>query len=99
MHRLYHLTICKARINKELQEHAAVERRQEAEEKQLCTVVGQHLKRGMPVKTVARMLDTSPILDDPGKKVFQEWVDVAALRADTEERPLKMRRREDAVGN
>ena len=101
MHRLYHLTICKARINKELREHALVKRRQEEDEKRLCNVVGQKLKLGMPVDTVAHMLDASPLLSDAGKKVFREWVDVAYLRAAAdEERPLKTRRREktDSVG-
>ena len=94
MHRLYHSTICKARINKELREHALVERRQEEDEKRLCNVVGQKLKIGMTVDTVAHMLDASPLLSDAGKKVFREWVDVAYLQAAAdEERPLKMRRR------
>ena len=98
MHRLYHLTICKARINKELGEHSAVERRQEEEEKQLCNVVGQKLKLGTSAETVGRMLDKSPLLNDAGKAIFREWVDVAALRAAAEERSAKRRRLESTDG-
>ena len=98
MHRLYHLTICKSRIPKVLREYKLVERRQEEEEQHLCEIVGQHLKRGIPAETVAGMLDKSPLLDEAGKSVYREWVDVACLRAD--EPPLKTRRREkiDGVG-
>ena len=98
MHRLYHLTVCKSRIPKVLQEYTLVERRQEEEEQHLCEIVGQHLKRGIPAETVAGMLDKSPLLDEAGKSVYRDWVDVARLRAD--EPPLKMRRREktDGVG-
>ena len=98
MHRLYHLTICKSRIPKVLREYTLVERRQEEEEQHLCEIVGQHLRRGIPAETVAGMLDKSPLLDEAGKSVYRDWVDVACLRAD--EPPLKMRRREktDGVG-
>ena len=98
MHRLYHLTICKSRIPKVLREYTLVERRQEAEEQHLCEIIGKHLRRGIPAETVASMLDKSPLLDEAGKSVYRDWVDVACLRAD--ERPLKMRRREktDSVG-
>ena len=50
------------------------------------------------VQTVAGMLDKSPLLNEAGKSVYWDWVDVACLRAD--ELPLKMRRREktDGVG-
>ena len=99
MHRLYHLTVCKSRIPKVLQEYTLVERRQEEEEQHLCEIVGQHLKRGIPAETVAGMLDKSPLLDEAGKSVYRDWVDVACLRAD--EPPLKMRRRKktDNVGS
>ena len=50
------------------------------------------------MQTVAGMLDKSPLLNEAGKSVYWDWVDVACLRAD--EPPLKMRRREqnDCVG-
>ena len=93
MHRLYHLTICKARIPKVLREYTIVGGRQEREEDQLCEIVGQHLKRGIPAETVAAMLDHSPLLNEAGKNVYREWVDVACLRAD--EPLLTTRRREE----
>ena len=96
MHRLYHLTICKARINSGLKEHAIVERRQEEEESQLCDIIGQYLKQGVAADTVAHMLDQSPLLNDSGKHVFRTWVDVACLRvAKDEQPPLKARRRRE----
>ena len=97
MHRLYHLTICKARINSGLKEHAIVERRQEEEESQLCDIIGQYLKQGVAADAVAHMLDNSPLLNDSGKHVFRTWVDVACLRvAKDEQPPLKARRRRES---
>ena len=71
MHRLYHLTICKARINSGLKEHAIVERRQEEEEHQLYDIIDQYLKRGVAADAVAPMLNNSPRLNDSGEIVFQ----------------------------
>ena len=89
MHRLYHLTICKSRFPKVLREYKLVERRQEEEEQHLCEIVGQQLKCGIPAAIIAGMLDESPVLDENGKNVFRDWVDVACLRAD--EPPPKTR--------
>ena len=52
----------------------------------------------IPAAIIAGMLDESPVLDEAGKNVFRDWVDVACLRADAP--PLKLSRREktDCVG-
>ena len=55
----------------------------------MCEIVGQQLKCGILAAIIAGMLDESPVLDETGKNVFRDWVDVACLLAD--EPPLKMK--------
>ena len=92
MHRVYHIVVAKSRVSESLQAHSALERRQEQEEKELCEQIAGILARGVPRAHLASAINENPMLATGCKRIFREWIDVAALRVANEECPAKVMR-------
>ena len=90
MHRVYHIVVAKSRVSESLQAHSALERRQEQEEMELCEQIAGILARGVPRGYLASAIHENPMLTTGCKRIFREWIDVAALRLTSEECPTKV---------
>ena len=90
MHRVYHIVVAKSLVSESLQAHSALERRQEQEEKELCEQIAGILARGVPRAYLASAIHENPMLTTGCKRIFREWIDVAALRLTSEECPTKV---------
>ena len=85
MHRVYHIVVAKSLVSESLQAHLALERRQEQEEMELCEQIAGILARGVPRAYLASAIHENPMLTTGCKRIFREWIDVAALRLTSEE--------------
>ena len=92
MHRLYYLVVAKSRISESRTAHSALEVRQEQEEDELCEKIAGVLAHGLPRAHLASAMNNSPVLTTGCKRIFREWIDVAALRVANEECPTKVMR-------
>ena len=92
MHRLFHVVVAKSRIAKSLKAYAALEVRQVQDEEELCARIARMLENGVPAARITSIMDKSPALSTARKRIFPQWVDVAALRAASEGSPAKVRR-------
>ena len=90
MHRVYHIVVAKSLVSESLQAHSALERRQEQEEMELCEQIAGILARGVPRAYLANAIHENPMLTTGCKRIFREWIDVAALRLTSEECPTKV---------
>ena len=80
MHRLYHIIVARSRISESRKAHLTLEKRQEREEDELCERIVGILTQGVPAARLASAMDDSPVLSPGCKRIFREWIDVAALR-------------------
>ena len=64
--------------------------RQEQEEGELCEKIAGILEHGVPRARLASAMDANPVLTTGCKRIFREWIDVAALRLTSEECPTKV---------
>ena len=92
MHRVFHIVVAKSRVSESLQAHSALERRQEQEEGELCQKIAGILAHGVPRAHLASAMDANPALTRGCKRIFRQWIDVAALRVANEECPAKVMR-------
>ena len=90
MHRVYHIVVPKSLVSESLQAPSALERRQEQEEMELCEQIAGILARGVPRAYLASAIHENPMLTTGCKRIFREWIDVAALRLTSEECPTKV---------
>ena len=100
MHRLYHIIVARSRISESRKAHLTLEKRQEQEEDELCERIAGILAHGVPRARLASAMDDNPVLTTGCKRIFRQWIDVAALRVASEECPAKvMRLVEDERGS
>ena len=92
MHRLYHLVVAKSRISESRTAHSSLELRQKREEDELCEKIAGILSHGVPRAHLASAMDANPALTRGCKRIFRQWIDVAALRVANEECPAKVTR-------
>ena len=98
MHRLYHIVVARSRISESHKAHLTLEKRQEQEEDELCERIAGILAHGVPRARLASAMDENPVLTTGCKKIFRQWIDVAALRVANEECPAKVRLVEGECG-
>ena len=84
--------VAKSRISESLQAHLALGLRQEQEEGELCEKIAGILAHGVPRARLASAMDENPVLTTGCKRIFRQWIDVAALRVASEECPAKVMR-------
>ena len=92
MHRLYHIVVARSRISESHKAHLTLEKRQEQEEDELCERIAGILAHGVPRARLASAMDENPVLATGCKRIFREWIDVAALRLTSEECPPEVMR-------
>ena len=80
MHRLYHIIVARSRISESRKAHLTLEKRQEQEEDELCERIAGILAHGVPRARLASAMDENPVLTTGCKRIFRQWIDVAALR-------------------
>ena len=91
MHRLYHIIVARSRISESRKAHLTLEKRQEQED-ELCERIAGILAHGVPRARLASAMDENPVLTTGCKRIFREWIDVAALRQGNDAcRPKAMR--------
>ena len=92
MHRLYHIVVARSRISESYKAHLALGLRQEQEVNELCEKIAGILAHGVPRAHLASAMDANPALTTGCKRIFRQWIDVAALRQGNDAcRPKAMR--------
>ena len=92
MHRLYHIIVARSRISESRKAHLTLEKRQEQERDEHCERIVGILAHGVPAARLASAMDNNPVLSPGCKRIFREWIDVAALRQGNDAcRPKAMR--------
>ena len=92
MHRVYHIVVANSRISESHKAHLALGLRQEQEEGELCEQIAGILAHGVPRARLASAMDENPVLTTGCKRIFRQWIDVAALKVASEECPAKVMR-------